>query len=60
MAIFSTQEVNGERHNMETGQRPKRGVQQNGERIVALRLLFIAKVINEFLCSFSMWTDFHK
>ena len=42
-----------ERH-METGQTPKelpRGVQQNGERITA-------KVINEFLRSFSTWTDF--
>ena len=42
-----------ERH-VETGQRPKepaRGVQQNGERIVAI-------VINEFLWSFSTWTDF--
>ena len=36
------------------GQKPKepsRGVQQNGEKIVA-------KVINKFLRSFSTWTDF--
>ena len=41
------------------GQKPKepsRGVQQNGKN--RSHTIFIAKVINKFLRSFSTWTDF--
>ena len=51
----------GSEHHMETGQRPKeppRGVQQDGEKKKNSHTIFIAKVINEFLKSFSTWTDF--